>query len=144
MMDVLERKTSETTPRRKIGKITTDGSTAGMRAFGRMIMDLALDHSKIPQTQAEIRALLLANGVTIPPEVRQIDIIAQTKEHVVLTIPPTDMMEQSLRELQAEQQAGKKYSIPLAYSQMASGSFSGTLTDFYEVRVADYTLGFCR
>ena len=129
MTELSTMKRSELATRPKIGKIATDRSTAGMRALGRLVIDLALDPSKIPQTQPEIRALLLANGVTIPPEVTRIDMVAQTKNHVVLTIPPTDVIEQTLYELAADEAAGRDTQCPLPMPKWPAASSTARSTN---------------
>jgi len=128
--------------RRPIRKITA----ADMSKFGRLIIELALDHSKIPaeHEQAKIRAMLQANGAIIPPEVKHIKIVPQAVDSVIITVPPTELMEQTLAQLSADTDAGAIYPLPAAYELMARDMFEGSLEDFYEVRVADYTLGFCR
>ncbi|HTV69043.1 MAG TPA: hypothetical protein VMF90_10940 [Rhizobiaceae bacterium] len=133
---------AEIRKRKPIRKITA----ADMSKFGRFIMELALDHSKIPlpHEQDKIRALLQANGAIIPPEVKNITIVAQEVDSVIITVPPTELMEQTLAQLSAETDAGAIYPLPAAYELMVRDMFEGSLEDFYEVRVADYTLGFCR
>lgn len=137
-----QERAAEIRKRKPIRKITA----ADMSKFGRFIMELALDHSKIPlpHEQAKIRALLQANGAIIPPEVKNITIVAQEVDSVIITVPPTELMEQTLAQLSAETDAGAIYPLPAAYELMVRDMFEGSLEDFYEVRVADYTLGFCR
>ncbi len=119
-----------------------------MQALGHALVEIALENKPMPATQAETAAFLVANGVVMPPGVT-VEMRRRDKMHMIIMIPPKELVEAAVCEARKLDEKNVNYISTMLpdYQEALSGAWydSGkTNEDFYDVRVADYTLSYCR
>ncbi len=116
-------------------------SSASFEGFGRLIMKMALgelDPSRIPEDV--MRAVLADFGIAVPDD-WSIQFLPRPAKTFVAMYPAADMATAALCRFR---QDGGDYALPPQYSEWVNGTSTATKEQFYEFRVGDYTLNYCR
>ena len=138
-------------------KITTDGTTAGMSKFGELIIKLALGQVAVPSDPTAQRDLLINDGGLLIPAGVNVEIIVQDLHNIKILVPPRELIEDTICDMQEidqefadgiiDEQDVEYSGIPEAYDDLKNLrwlSAGNSMEKFYEVRISDYTIGYCR
>lgn len=118
---------------------------SSLQTLGHALVEIALENTPVPK---DVVGFLKSHGVAIPPgmtvEMKRRDLM-----HMVIMIPPRELVEAAVCEARKLDDKKVNYVASMLpdYQEALSGSWfaSGkTNEDFYDVRVADYTLSYCR
>jgi hypothetical protein len=120
-----------------------------MQQLGNALVEIALGNEPMPATPAATAKLLKSLGVVIPEGIT-VEMRRRDPKHMIIMIPPKALVEASICEAREYDKEG--YNNYLAkrlpdYQAVLDGSWyaSGKSNeDFYDVRVADYTMSYCR
>lgn len=130
-------------------KVGTQPGTEAMAKFGELLIKLALGLETAPLNPDEHNAYLKnKGGLEIPDGVR-VELIAQGVDNIKILIPPKELIELAVCEMQKKDRENTPTyeGLPAAYKQLDDGTWTddgSTMERFYEVRVCDYTIGYCR
>lgn len=116
-------------------------ASASFESFGRLIMKMALgelDPARIPDDV--MRALLADFGIAVPAD-WAIQFLPRPAKTFVAMYPAADMATAALCRFR---QPGADYALPPQYREWTEGTSTATKEQFYEFRVGDYTLNYCR
>ena len=116
-------------------------ASASFQGFGRLIMKMALgelDPARIPDDV--MRAVLADFGIAVPDDWK-IQFMPRPAKTFVAMYPAADMATAALCRFR---QDGGDYQIPPQYAEWVQGASTATKEEFYEFRVGDYTLNYCR
>ena len=121
---------------------------SSLQVLGHALVEIALENAPMPKTPSAVAKFLKAHGVTIPPGVK-VTMRRRDKMRMIIMIPPKELVEAAVCEARKLDAANVNYVASMLpdYQQALSGAWfdSGkTNEDFYDVRVADYTLSYCR
>lgn len=114
--------------------------------LGELIIRLALGLQSIPEnaTAAQKKKILADADVNVPEGVG-VEFVYRQPNTLVVMIPPKDMVVAALRRYQEKDKKNEKYvDLPKEYADMISGAWTKSIEEFYEIRVSDYTLSYCR
>lgn len=111
-------------------------------AFGRIIVDWALDPAKRPQDLAGVKAAL-RDVVVIPDRIQTVSYVEVAQSDLVIRLPNPDMVQESLNAFQAGQR-NDAYPVPLFYRNLLSAGSNMSKLDALYSRIADYTIAQCR
>lgn len=117
------------------------------RAFGELILKIAIGQVDPPPNshQAALKALLRGASVDIPDNM-EVRIEYRDSSSFIVMIPPPDMAKRAIcamRELDANN--SQDYDLTQFYVDFATGNWPPRkMMEFYERRVCDYTLSYCR
>ena len=118
---------------------------SSLQALGHDLVEIALENMPMPK---DVVGFLKSHGVAVPPgmtiEMRRREIM-----HMVIMIPPKQLVEAAVCEARKLDAANINYVAAMLpdYQEALSGAWfknGKTNEDFYDVRVADYTLSYCR
>lgn len=115
--------------------------SASFAGFGRLILKMALgelDPARIPDDV--MRAVLADFGIDVPAD-WDIRFVPRPARTFIAMVPPADMAQAALCRFR---QPGADYPLPQEYAEWASGNSSASREEFYQFRVGDYTLSYCR
>lgn len=116
-------------------------NSAAFANFGRLILKMALgqlDPAAVPEPV--MREVLDDLGIPVPAD-WAIEFRPRPAKTFVAMYPAADM---ALAALCRFQTAGGDYPLPPQYDEWCKGSSGMTEQQFYEFRVGDYTLSYCR
>jgi hypothetical protein len=109
--------------------------------FGRLVMKMALgelDPARVPEPV--MREVLDEIGIHVPADWK-IRFRPRPKKTFAAFYPRADMAQAALCRFR---QDGGDYQLPPQYAEWVGGSSTASKEEFYEFRVGDYTLNFCR
>jgi hypothetical protein len=119
-----------------------------LQQLGNLLVEIALENETMPTTPEKTAELLARFGVVIPKGIT-VEMRRRDPNHMIIMIPPKSLVEASICEAREYDKEGYNYlgqRLP-DYQAVLDGSWykSGkTNEDFYDVRVADYTMSYCR
>ncbi|MDP2085988.1 MAG: hypothetical protein Q8K20_12380 [Gemmobacter sp.] len=114
---------------------------ASFQGFGRLILKMALgelDPARIPDDV--MRDILKDYGIAIPDD-WSIQFTPRPAKTFIAMYPAPDMAKAALCRFQ---QDGADYQLPPQYAEWVGGTSTLDKQEFYEFRVGDYTLNYCR
>ena len=119
-----------------------------LQVLGHALVEIALENTPMPSTPKDTADFLKAHGVNIPAGVT-VEMRRRDKMHMIIMIPPKELVEAAICEARKLDTGNANYISTMLpdYGEALSGAWikSGkTNEDFYDVRVADYTLSYCR
>lgn len=119
-----------------------------MRKLGHLLVEIALGNVDMPGSTDETATLLKKHGVEIPKGVK-VEMRVRDPEHMIIMIPPKQMVEAAVCEARKLDSRNVSYIDAMLpdYKDALTGAWYAegkTNEDFYDVRVADYSLSFCR
>jgi hypothetical protein len=119
-----------------------------LQRLGHALVEIALENAPMPSTTKEVEDFLTAHGVIMPKGMTA-EMKRRDMNHMVIMIPPKQLVEAAVCEARKLDDANVNYIETMLpdYKEALSGAWinSGkTNEDFYDVRVADYTLSYCR
>jgi hypothetical protein len=109
--------------------------------FGRLVMKMALgelDPARVPEPV--MREVLDDIGIHVPADWK-IRFRPRPRKTFTAFYPRPDMAQAALCRFR---QDGGDYQLPPQYAEWVGGSSTASKEEFYEFRVGDYTLNFCR
>lgn len=109
--------------------------------FGRLIMKMALgelDPRRVPDDV--MREVLSDIGIAVPDDWK-ISFRRRPRKTFVAMYPDAAMARAALCRFRDD---GGDYQLPPQYSEWVNGGSTASQEGFYEFRVGDYTLNFCR
>ena len=109
--------------------------------FGRLILKMALgqiDPARVPEPV--MREVLDDIGIHVPAD-WSIRFKPRPRKSFVAFYPRPEMAQAALCRFAAD---GGDYQLPPQYAEWTSGTSTASKEEFYEFRVGDYTLNFCR
>jgi hypothetical protein len=119
-----------------------------LQQLGNVLVEIALENEPMPSTPQKTAELLARYGVVIPKGIT-VEMRRRDPNHMIIMIPPKSLVEASICEAREYDKEGYNYldqRLP-DYQAVLDGSWyaSGKSNeDFYDVRVADYTMSYCR
>jgi hypothetical protein len=119
-----------------------------LQTLGNLLVEIALEKVPMPVTREETAKLLKSAGLAIPKGIT-VEMRRRDASHMIIMIPPKALVEASICEARDYDKGGYQYLAKRLpdYQAVLDGSWyaSGkTNEDFYDVRVADYTMSYCR
>lgn len=116
-------------------------ASASFAGFGRLIMKMALgelDPARVPDDV--MRAVLADYGIAVPDD-WAIQFMPRPAKTFVAMYPAADMAQAALCRFQ---DVNADYQLPPQYAEWVGGNNLMSKQEFYEFRVGDYTLNYCR
>lgn len=119
-----------------------------LQLLGNHLVEIALEKEPMPATPQETAQLLADYGVVIPAGIT-VEMRRRDPNHMIIMIPPKALVEASICEARYYDKKGYKYLAKRLpdYQAVLDGTWYAkgkTNEDFYDVRVADYTMSYCR
>lgn len=116
--------------------------------FGKLIIDWSLGVKPHPTTLAQFKNVIVTQlGGSISKEVKTFDVLVAREDHIVLRLPPANLIEAMMAEIA---KPTTNYPLPAFYendvfkapSKIVASDIPGK-TKLYENRIGDYSLGQC-
>jgi hypothetical protein len=119
-----------------------------LQELGHALVEIALGNIPMPASKEATATFLEAHGVIIPPGVT-VEMRQRDKMNMIIMIPPKELVEAAIVEARKLDTGKVNYVEAMLpdYKKALTGAWIGsgkTNEDFYDVRVADYTLSYCR
>ena len=112
--------------------------------MGRLVAQWSADPATRPTTIQELREQL--DGIAIVPErIKSLEFTQSRLDHLVLPLPPRDMVEESIERMSDPMSDGR-YPLPQFYADHCRPGFGPVMTplDTLLARIGDHTLAQCR
>lgn len=118
---------------------------SSLQALGHALVEIALENAPIPK---DVVSFLESHGVALPKGMT-VEMRRRELMHMIIMIPPRELVEAAVCEARKLDGQNIDYVSAMLpdYQEALSGVWytaGKTNEDFYDVRVADYTLSYCR